>query len=193
MEVTSPDTRAHIIDVALDLFSTQGYAGTSLREVAERMGFTKAALYYHFSSKEQLVAELLQPLFADIDALIEAHEGAVITTADRRRFLQAYAEVAVTHRRLVRFAYSDLSVLSHAGLGPRAMEQGRRVTALVQPDHETLPARVRAAVAISGMQIAIAALSEVDPDVVRRAAVDAAAAALGVPAARRSRAGASGG
>ena len=48
--------------MAADLFIEQGYEKTSLREIAERVGVTKAALYYHFASKEELLAGLLAPL-----------------------------------------------------------------------------------------------------------------------------------
>ena len=56
------ETRDKILDVAMDLFIKQGYDKVSLREVAEQVGVTKAALYYHFSSKEQIFRSLLQPL-----------------------------------------------------------------------------------------------------------------------------------
>jgi AcrR family transcriptional regulator len=52
------DTRERILDVALELFSDQGYEKTSLREIAERLGFSKAAIYYHFASKEDLLLAL---------------------------------------------------------------------------------------------------------------------------------------
>ena len=45
------DTRSRVQEVALELFAEQGYEKTSLREIAERLGVTKAALYYHFKSK----------------------------------------------------------------------------------------------------------------------------------------------
>ncbi|WP_026240377.1 TetR/AcrR family transcriptional regulator [Parafrankia discariae] len=51
-------TRERILDVALELFSTAGYEAVSLREIAERMNFTKAALYYHFSSKDDILLAL---------------------------------------------------------------------------------------------------------------------------------------
>lgn len=51
-------TRERILDVALELFNEQGYDKTSLREIAERLGVTKAALYYHFERKEDLLLEL---------------------------------------------------------------------------------------------------------------------------------------
>src|SRR5262245_5441798 len=51
-------TRERILDVALELFLEQGYDKTSLREIADRLEVTKAALYYHFASKEDILLEL---------------------------------------------------------------------------------------------------------------------------------------
>src|SRR5262249_59685865 len=54
----SGNTRERILDVALDLFIAQGFDGTSLREIAQRLGLTKAALYYHFTSKDDILMAL---------------------------------------------------------------------------------------------------------------------------------------
>jgi AcrR family transcriptional regulator len=51
-------TRERILDIALELFTEQGYDKTSLRDIAERLGTTKAALYYHFKSKSDILLEL---------------------------------------------------------------------------------------------------------------------------------------
>jgi AcrR family transcriptional regulator len=51
-------TRTRILDVALDLFVEKGFDGTSLREIAERLGLTKAAIYYHFASKDDILMAL---------------------------------------------------------------------------------------------------------------------------------------
>jgi AcrR family transcriptional regulator len=64
------DTRARIQQVALELFAEQGYERTSLREIAERLSVTKAALYYHFKSKEDIVRSFTEDYFARLDALI---------------------------------------------------------------------------------------------------------------------------
>lgn len=59
-----PDrTRQRILWIALDLFSSQGYDKTSMREIAERMGFSKAALYYHFAGKEDILVALDSRLY----------------------------------------------------------------------------------------------------------------------------------
>lgn len=51
-------TRDRILDVALDLFVEHGYDGTSLRQIAEQLGITKAALYYYFASKDDILMSL---------------------------------------------------------------------------------------------------------------------------------------
>ena len=58
VEETQPNTRERILDVALDLFTDQGFDATSLRQIAERLGVTKAALYYHFESKDDILMAL---------------------------------------------------------------------------------------------------------------------------------------
>src|SRR6266567_3644325 len=64
------DTRARIQQVAVELFTEHGYEGTSLREIAERLGVTKAALYYHFKSKEDIIQSLVEDYQEQMDALI---------------------------------------------------------------------------------------------------------------------------
>jgi|GEM_PF-238534 len=57
-EASERSTRDRILDVALDLFIEKGFDKTSLREIAERLGFSKAALYYHFASKDDILMAL---------------------------------------------------------------------------------------------------------------------------------------
>jgi AcrR family transcriptional regulator len=51
-------TRERILNIALDLFTEHGYDKTSLREIADEIGLTKAALYYHFERKEDILLAL---------------------------------------------------------------------------------------------------------------------------------------
>src|ERR1022692_891460 len=64
-------TRERIQSVALELFAGQGYEKASRREIAERLGVTKAALYYHFKSKEDIAASGVEASFGPIDAPID--------------------------------------------------------------------------------------------------------------------------
>ena len=68
----SADTRDQILTAARDLFADRGFEQTSLREIAARVGITKAALYYHFPSKAELLEVLVAPAFEGIrDVLVE--------------------------------------------------------------------------------------------------------------------------
>ncbi|MGO9179852.1 MAG: TetR/AcrR family transcriptional regulator [Candidatus Limnocylindrales bacterium] len=51
-------TRERILDIALELFTEHGYEKTSLRQIAESLGYSKAAIYYHFPSKEDILMAL---------------------------------------------------------------------------------------------------------------------------------------
>jgi AcrR family transcriptional regulator len=51
--------REEILDASAQLFSEQGYAGTSTRAIALAVGIKQASLYYHFANKEQILVELL--------------------------------------------------------------------------------------------------------------------------------------
>jgi AcrR family transcriptional regulator len=55
---TAASTRERILEIAQELFAEQGYDKTSLRDIAERLGTTKAALYYHFEHKQDILLEL---------------------------------------------------------------------------------------------------------------------------------------
>ncbi|MBO5598278.1 MAG: TetR/AcrR family transcriptional regulator, partial [Oribacterium sp.] len=49
------NTRDEILDVALDLFSVNGYEATSISQIADAVGIRKASLYSHFASKQDIL------------------------------------------------------------------------------------------------------------------------------------------
>lgn len=51
-------TRAALVDAALDLFGSQGFHATSVKQIADQAGLTKGALYHHFASKDELLREI---------------------------------------------------------------------------------------------------------------------------------------
>ena len=55
------DTRDRILETARRRFTEHGYDGTSLRDISDELGFSKAALYYHFQRKDEILAALLEP------------------------------------------------------------------------------------------------------------------------------------
>jgi AcrR family transcriptional regulator len=75
----SADIRQQIMDVAVDLFASQGYAATPVREIAERVGANPAMIHYYFGSKEALLhaalEQLLEPLAEAVAAMQRKQEA----------------------------------------------------------------------------------------------------------------------
>ena len=95
------DTRAEILDAALDLFSEKGYDQTSLREIAEQVRITKAALYYYFPSKEALFATLAGRVFDAADTAFTAFERKGFSMDGWRDALAGVVERLLSERKVV--------------------------------------------------------------------------------------------
>ena len=97
------DTRSRVQKVALELFAEQGYEKTSLREIAERLGVTKAALYYHFKSKEDIVHSFTDDYFAEIDALLDWAKEQPRSDQTQRAILERYVGIVMSGSEVFRF------------------------------------------------------------------------------------------
>ncbi|MFW6205493.1 MAG: TetR/AcrR family transcriptional regulator, partial [Actinomycetota bacterium] len=145
-------TRERILEVALDLFRRHGYEGTSIRDVAERMGLTKAAVYYHFPSKESLLADVLTPAMTRVRRVL-AETGPVTTPEQRRRLVTALVDVAGEVGPQVVVLLSDPAVGSHlrdlVGDNPLPQQVGEALVGPVPDDPAAAArARIRAACAV---------------------------------------------
>src|SRR5690242_14054345 len=85
------NARARIQDVARDLFIEEGYDKTSLRETAERLGVTKAALYYHPPTKEDLVASMVDDRMTQVNEVNDWPPEQPRTAETRREVIRRYA------------------------------------------------------------------------------------------------------
>ncbi|RZQ63470.1 TetR/AcrR family transcriptional regulator [Amycolatopsis suaedae] len=122
------DTRERIREVALKLFIRQGYEKTTLREIAEELEVTKAALYYHFPTKEAIVRCLVQELVALIDELIAWVEAKPPGPQLHVEFLGRFSEVVSgDFGRLILFVQHNLPTMRDI-VGAGAV--GERLTTL---------------------------------------------------------------
>ena len=53
-------TKQRILDIALELFAQNGYLGTSMNDIAKKLGITKAALYKHYTSKQEILDRIVE-------------------------------------------------------------------------------------------------------------------------------------
>lgn len=77
------DTRERILEVAAHLFAERGFAGTSIRDIADALGVTKAALYYHFASKDDILQAIVDLPIANVRAVLA--ESADLSSPQSRR------------------------------------------------------------------------------------------------------------
>jgi AcrR family transcriptional regulator len=110
------DTRSRVQKVALELFAEQGYEKTSLREIAERLGVTKAALYYHFRSKEDIVHSFTDDHYARLDELIEWARTQPPGEQTRHEILRRYVAIVFAGADVFRFIEQNRAAM-------QAMEQ----------------------------------------------------------------------
>jgi AcrR family transcriptional regulator len=61
--------REEIIKVAAQIFSTKGYHGTTLDEIARQIGVSKPALYYHIKNKEELLKEIVGRIMEPMESV----------------------------------------------------------------------------------------------------------------------------
>src|SRR5882672_7005059 len=87
-QAVSEHKRELILDAAREVFATEGLEGASLRAIATRAGYTPAALYFHFDSKEAIYAEVLRD---SLTALGAAVDRAVAKTKGPKQKLMAAA------------------------------------------------------------------------------------------------------
>jgi AcrR family transcriptional regulator len=118
-------TRQRIQAVALELFTEQGYEKTSLREIAERLGVTKAALYYHFKSKDEIVNSFVEDRLRRMDELIEWAANRPATLATRRELVTRYADsmFASEMPSVMRFFEQNQTVLKSLSAGMQMRER----------------------------------------------------------------------
>lgn len=62
MGIREKNTKERILDEALKLFAQSGYVGTSMNDIADRMGVTKAALYKHYKSKQEILDSIVEKM-----------------------------------------------------------------------------------------------------------------------------------
>ncbi|GAB3948303.1 hypothetical protein GCM10029976_079190 [Kribbella albertanoniae] len=155
----SRDTKAAIHRAALDLFSAQGYEKTSLREIAEQVGITKASLYYHYSSKQELLRAIIGTFVDDLRQVMARAEGLEWSREAEQELLSAYLDVVVKHRRtgptLIRDIGAVLAAIDEDLEGLIATSRAFQHW-LAGPD-STVANRLRAAAAIEALSSAMSA------------------------------------
>ncbi|MFI6102158.1 TetR/AcrR family transcriptional regulator [Lentzea sp. NPDC051213] len=171
-------TKQRIMQTARELFATKGVQQTSLQEIADRLGITKPALYYHFSSREDLVRSIVTPLLDDGERFLERMEAR--GDVPPLELIEGFFDFHHRHRRDMLLLLTEMTTLAELGLVDMVLAWRARLTRLVFGDAPTLEQEARAVLAFGGMQDCTMQFPDAPFDELRAATVTAARAALGL-------------
>jgi AcrR family transcriptional regulator len=178
---TGADTKQEILNAATRLFSDYGYRGTSLADIAHEIGYSKASVLYHFASKEALLAELIAPAAADLQALLV--RVSALPLAQARRFaIEAYADLTVTYRETVAVLQTEEPLLLQDPRFRAMGELGERLIRVLQGEDPNPQAQVAAIMVVVGIAAACSERSDLPAEQLQPALVAVALRALGLPA-----------
>jgi AcrR family transcriptional regulator len=173
-------TRTRIQDVALALFATRGYDATSLQEIASALDVTKAALYYHFPSKAELLHSLADPLLDEERSLLAGYTDGPLDDAARRELTSALIDLLLARRPVVAWLTRDLSALAQPEIGERVEANTERLQRLLAGSDQSVAGQVRAAAAVGALTRPVAVLNDVHLSDLRGTILAAALGALGM-------------
>jgi AcrR family transcriptional regulator len=175
-----PGTRQEILDVAAGLFAVTGFKGTSLQDIAGEVGCSKAALLYHFDSKDTILAELLAPAVATFAAL-DARLAGLDDGAAQLAAVEGFVDLVMRFRREVTVLYGDVpDLLQRPALAVVQTMTDRLLDALT--GRSPAPAaRASALMVLGGIPVACMKPAGIGDDELRAVLVWSAARALGLP------------
>jgi AcrR family transcriptional regulator len=161
--------RTRVLAAALELFATHGVSGTSLQMIATHLGVTKAAVYYQFHTKEEIVLAVIEPAFTDMRAFVTAAEGADTPDSATDIALHGLVDLLVRHRRVMAALYRDPEVDRIAQAHDTFEDLTDRLAHLLLGPHPDTRRRVAVSVLGAGLaQAGIDAhLADLDDDVLR--------------------------
>jgi AcrR family transcriptional regulator len=186
LAATATDTRQRLIDAATALFIRHSFAGTSLQMIADELGFTKAAIYHHFRTRDQLLTAVLEPIIGELRTVVEDAEALRGAHARAERMLTGYARVAVDNPVLISVLSADPGVHSVLKANREWTDMIARQLALLADLYPGPEGLIRARFVFAGIAGSTAQRGRVDREWLHRHLVEVGRRTLGLRAPRRT-------
>jgi AcrR family transcriptional regulator len=176
-------TKQAIRDAAVQLFAAKGFEQTSLREVADVVGITKASLYYHYASKLDLLLAIIDPIIDHMRDIVDDIEAVPYNDEGIRAVLRTYLRGMIRHRDAGALCVRDTAAIVNAIADryPDLMEPTRELRHWLAGPNATQKSQLRAAAAIEVLGVALLS-SELAPgatdEMVEKTLLDAATCVL---------------
>ncbi|WP_410871765.1 TetR/AcrR family transcriptional regulator [Nocardia sp. A7] len=176
-------TKQAIRDAAVSLFAAKGFEQTSLREVADVVGITKASLYYHYASKLDLLLAIIDPIIDHMRGIVEDIDAVPYDDEGIRAVLRTYLRGMIRHRDAGALCVRDTAAIVNAIADryPDLMEPTRELRLWLAGPDPTRASTLRASAAIEVLGVALLS-SELAPgatdEEVEKTLLDAATCVL---------------
>ena len=167
---TRNEIREDILRTASGLFASKGFLGTSLQDIAGSVGYSKAALLYHFDSKMAILAELIRPGLDALAALCE-HLASMDGVAAQRAAVDGFVDVAVRYRRECAVIFGNLSALFEDPQLAELQETAEELRCALSGGSDELPSSLAALFVLTGVAAACTEAVDVPDDELRTALI----------------------
>jgi len=140
-----------VLEAALALFAEHGVHGTSLKMIADRIGVSKAAVYYQFQSKEDIALEVVRPTLEDMARVVRIAEALPDWEARRAVAISGLVEMAVRHRRLAAMFHGDPAIDHMVMSQPELKAVADRLRELLEGPQRDPRSRIASSVFFTGV------------------------------------------
>lgn len=147
----TPGSRQRFIDAAVQLFIRHSFAGTSLQMIADEVGVTKAAVYHHFHTREDLLTAIVEPLVGELRSAVEAAESLRGRHPRAERLLTGFVDIVVRNQALMGLLAGDPGVSEMLRSDPARRDLLNRQFQLLADVDPSPAGSVNAAVLIAGI------------------------------------------
>jgi AcrR family transcriptional regulator len=146
---TGQDTRNAILYVGAEAFRDAGYDVATLEQIATRLSITRPAVLHHFRSKRDLLNEIVRPVLAKLDDVLDRfEEEAPLDARGRRRFFTELVDFACDNRAVTSLLVLDLTAHRHLDDDLQISDRAARFAGLVAQSHDEPHALVAAIAAL---------------------------------------------
>jgi AcrR family transcriptional regulator len=161
-----PTTADDLRRVALEEFASAGFHATSIQQIADRAGVSKATVLYHFASKEVLLESVLAPTIDQLDGILG--QTRLVSMRDdgdeRALFLEQFVDFLLLHRSAVYIFVNQAATLGEVPIIQRANAEIELVSRYLEESVGSLEEKVRFGVALGGAAYLLAGAPVVMPE-----------------------------
>lgn len=142
--------RDQILNAARKAFTTSGYDGTAVGDIAKTLGISKAAITYHFPAKADLISALLDPILAQLSEILDAHPEPAWPT-EVRQLLHDYFSALIESNDLACWADTDPALRNEQMPGEILRQLDQQLAQRIAVTNPTRQDQMRALAVIGGI------------------------------------------